>query len=448
MVKPHCFYSSVIKPRPSVSHHYHYLARSVCQQVCNGRCFALLLLVFFFCTTTKMPSHTEQIEDGPFAGATGSAGTTRAESISTAATDGRKGEDGQGIDMVEFDELVNQLFASSHQHWEQLLDLASGQNNKPWAQGLIAAAFCSNRIFIVENDAQMADRYGRLCSGWLQSQVVRGCSHALCLLGMFHDIGVVYPRDELEAVRLYELAGQLALAQYLLGVHCGRGTGGSADPVKAVSLFEQSGGQNFAPAQYELAMCYLRGKGAEEDHARGLEWLRIAATNGSVQAANQLGQIYEKGILGAPKNALQAVAYYREAARRQYPIAQFNLGAMYYDCEDGIGVDAVEAAYWFQAASDRGYLAASCALAHLYCKGFGVVRDDSVALSLFSKAAALGSAEAQYRLGHYYNKGRIVSKDISAAVKFFSLAASQEYGPAKKMLQKLEKVIGVDDEED
>ena len=57
---------------------------------------------------------------------------------------------------------------------------------------------------------------------------------------------------------------------------------------------------------------------------------------------------------GVPKNASQAVTWYRKAAEQGDADAQFNLGVMY---AKGVGVpkDASQAVTWFRKAAEQGH---------------------------------------------------------------------------------------------
>ena len=83
-----------------------------------------------------------------------------------------------------------------------------------------------------------------------------------------------------------------------------------------------------------------------------------------------------------------------EGAEQGNPLAQFNLGLMYYDGR-GTAQDFSEAAKWWRLAAEQGY------------------------------------AEALHNLGRMYGKGQGVSRDFVEAHKWFDLAFSR-HPPGKK----------------
>ena len=63
--------------------------------------------------------------------------------------------------------------------------------------------------------------------------------------------------------------------------------------------------------------------------------------------------MFDEGI-GVSENDIEAVKWYRKAAEQGLPVAQHNLGMMYYNGE-GVEEDEVEAYAWFLLAKARGY---------------------------------------------------------------------------------------------
>ncbi len=85
------------------------------------------------------------------------------------------------------------------------------------------------------------------------------------------------------------------------------------------------------------------------DYSTSLQiWLPLAQ-EGDVKAQNYVGEIYEKGIGGAPQYK-QAAEWYLKAAEQGLSAAQVNLGELY---ERGNGVEAnkEKAAFWYRKAS-------------------------------------------------------------------------------------------------
>ena len=70
-------------------------------------------------------------------------------------------------------------------------------------------------------------------------------------------------------------------------------------------------------------------------------------------------------------------------------------------------------------------------IAYMYHKGFGVEKNQKMAVYWFEKAAELGLAKAQFNLGLSYRKGQGVSKNLNEAIKWFRKSAEQGYAKAE-----------------
>lgn len=85
------------------------------------------------------------------------------------------------------------------------------------------------------------------------------------------------------------------------------------------------------------------------DYSTALQiWLPLAS-EGDARAQNYVGEIYEKGIGGAPQYK-QAAEWYLKAAEQGLSAAQVNLGAL-YERGLGVGADAEKASFWYRKAS-------------------------------------------------------------------------------------------------
>ena len=88
------------------------------------------------------------------------------------------------------------------------------------------------------------------------------------------------------------------------------------------------------------------------DAAQAVAWYRKAAEQGDAVAQNNLGVSYAKGE-GVPRDAAQAVAWFRKAAEQGNAVAQKNLGVSYAKGE-GVARDVAQAVYWQALAASQG----------------------------------------------------------------------------------------------
>jgi tetratricopeptide (TPR) repeat protein len=137
-----------------------------------------------------------------------------------------------------------------------------------------------------------------------------------------------------------------ARAQHQLGVHYENGTGGvKKDMAKAVSWYAKSAASGYDPAQHNLALCYLDGKGVSKDAKKAFEWFVKAAEQGHAKAQYNVGVCYYFGE-GTTENANKAAYWFAKSAEQRNPEAQFNLAMLYLNGE-GVPEDMTKALFWF-----------------------------------------------------------------------------------------------------
>ena len=87
-----------------------------------------------------------------------------------------------------------------------------------------------------------------------------------------------------------------AQSQYELGCAFSFGNLGVVkDEVQAVNWFRKATEQNYAPAQYNLGVCYENGQGLVKDYVEAAKWFRKAAEQNLASAQFNLGVCYYDG---------------------------------------------------------------------------------------------------------------------------------------------------------
>jgi TPR repeat protein len=109
---------------------------------------------------------------------------------------------------------------------------------------------------------------------------------------------------------------------------------GKADYETEARLLKPLADQGVAKAQYTMGVSYENGMGAKKDLIQAVKYFRLAADQENAEAQTSLGFMYLTG-LGAPKNYGLAVKYFRLAAAQGDAEGQAFLGLMY---KEGKGV--------------------------------------------------------------------------------------------------------------
>jgi uncharacterized protein len=91
----------------------------------------------------------------------------------------------------------------------------------------------------------------------------------------------------------------------------------------------------------------------KQDFAEAVRWYRQAADKGHPGAQFTLGNLYELGQ-GVATNMTQAAEWYRKAAEQKNAEAEYAVGLCYAD-GDGLPADPVEAYKWISLAAAHGH---------------------------------------------------------------------------------------------
>lgn len=194
-------------------------------------------------------------------------------------------------------------------------------------------------------------------------------------------------------------------------------------------------------AQYELGYCYEKAVGVKYDEAEAVKWYLRSAQAGHAPAQFVLGYFYQ-GRSGMDHDHKETLRWYGMAAEQGYAKAQFNLGR-YYDrgqSESGrsvpggatvwttVGIprNSVEALKWYRQAAGNGHAQAQYLMGKIYHSGKEVPEDHSQAVKWWRKASEQGHPESQFNLGVMCFHGHGTHKDYVESAKWFRECAMQK----------------------
>ncbi len=226
--------------------------------------------------------------------------------------------------------------------------------------------------------------------------------------------------------------------------------------IASQAIFAQDG---WTESAWIVGEAYRAGSGVAKNADTAAAWLRVAATQGSRGAMDELADLYAEPH--APKPPPGEPDWRQKAADAGWGMAQYALGRMYADGH-GRPKDPVTAYKWFAlaAAATDGPVAGTVAAARrdaIAAEMTRAERDDartqvaqwlavtpsldqitdkgvmaigasnySAAVALLTKAAVAGNARAQTYLGLLYEGGVGVKKDWLMAASLFRKAAEQD----------------------
>ncbi|EMC95225.1 hypothetical protein BAUCODRAFT_59931, partial [Baudoinia panamericana UAMH 10762] len=150
-------------------------------------------------------------------------------------------------------------------------------------------------------------------------------------------------------------------------------------------------------APFELGVLHLTGFGDDvfKDEAYAAQLLTQSAELGHVQSNFLMGQAYENGLYGCPRDAALSVHFYNGAASKGHAEAMMALCAWYMvGAEPVLEKDEAEAYAWAKQAADT----AEYAVGYFTEMGIGCRRDPLEANVWYVSAADKGNETAKQRL--------------------------------------------------
>lgn len=177
-----------------------------------------------------------------------------------------------------------------------------------------------------------------------------------------------------------------------------------------------------ALAQWDLGWRLMEGwSGLVCDGARGIEWVKRAASQGLALARYSLGFLLDEGRRHVTRDPAEARRLIELSAAQCLASAQFDQVLTY--CKDN---DA-EAFELYRTAAEQGMLIAMNYTANCYRDAKGVPRDLDKAVDWLEKAIAAGHVPSMRTLGQlYFDEG----PDMDLAVAWTRKAVAANHAPA------------------
>lgn len=101
-----------------------------------------------------------------------------------------------------------------------------------------------------------------------------------------------------------------------------------------------------------MGYLYHHGEGVEKDYKEALKWYKEAIDLGGINAAYNIGLIYNNGAFGVEKDYKLAREWYMKASEDKHSNAMYYLGLLYHQGNDDVGKDYAEALKWYAKAMD------------------------------------------------------------------------------------------------
>ncbi len=251
------------------------------------------------------------------------------------------------------------------------------------------------------------------------------------------------------------------------------------DPEAAFDSFAAAAQRGSVQAFTELARCYQEGYGVERCVMRANEWLRRAASEGTVQSAESADlpavagiQPSRRRVVAAPlgtarKLALQVTAATKvpysykewlgfrpkptaqpavdESIQRRFERAAIDGNAndqfahaewLRYKATGSAQELSTQAFDWYARAALQGHIGAQRSVAECFRFGLGTTRDERKAFDAYLELAYANDAESQYIVAMFYQSGVTVARSEDEAIRWLSRASAQGHVAAERLLAK------------
>lgn len=184
--------------------------------------------------------------------------------------------------------------------------------------------------------------------------------------------GFVFHQDYKQAIGCYQASAYAgsAYAQFMMSIFHQKGVLLQQDLKLSDRYYRAAlSSTDHIEASWEVASRFLDPQAAIYDPTQAEAWLEHAASQGHIQAQDNLGEYYEMGQGHQAPDSVKAVNWYGKAAMRGFPAAQYHLGQLLLKGSTDLGVEPTEAVGWIKKSALQGYPAAQLALARFYSQG-------------------------------------------------------------------------------
>ena len=232
--------------------------------------------------------------------------------------------------------------------------------------------------------------------------------------------------DRDNELKYYEKAANMGHPEgfYGLGWHANK----DGNTKKALEYYQQGADLGSADVLCDLAILYYNNK----ENEKAISLFKKSELKGNLVATFNLGVIYCNGYI-VPKNPQVGMDYYKKASKGGYLNAMENLGEIYEKGMYDFPKDDEKAAYWYEKMShvDKGLGYEK--IGDLYRN-----KQPKKALEYYERAMNAGQLRSKYLVAHIYFSGEGgITKDYAKAVKYYE----EYYNSEKKNESYIDNLI-------
>ncbi len=211
----------------------------------------------------------------------------------------------------------------------------------------------------------------------------------------------------------------LAEAQHMVGFYYYYGWAVNKDLCVAVDWFQKAEKQNYASAQSMLGNCHEFGEGVEKDTRKAFKLHLLAAKQGIQISMSRVGAFYKSGI-GTVKDEMEGIKW---AAKGSKKVDENKQDTRFLKILEESAIPQVEQPG--VQIENNGEIPES--LDSLYNRGnaYELQGNYLEALAVYRRGAELGHTLSKFKMGVFYDNGWGVEKDEKLAVNWYFEASDQ-----------------------
>ncbi|KAL2757096.1 hypothetical protein ACRALDRAFT_2041603 [Sodiomyces alcalophilus JCM 7366] len=255
------------------------------------------------------------------------------------------------------------------------------------------------------------------------------------------DYGQAFPLFTLAAKHGHAESAYRSALCYEFGWGCRK------DPTRALQFLRIAAAKRHPGAMTRLGKAFLSGDLGEKKYREGIKWMKLAAEAADSvynAAPYQLACLYETGYGDDIfKDEAYSAELFTQAAELGHPEANFRMGEAYEHGKLGCPKDPALSVHFYTGAADKGHSGAMMGLCAWYMVGAPPIleRDEEEAYEWARRSAELGFVKAQYAVGYFTEMGIGCRRDILEANVWYVKAADAGDERAKQRIAIIQAAI-------
>ena len=248
----------------------------------------------------------------------------------------------------------------------------------------------------------------------------------------------VIPTNVKKALSLFVRSADLGYpqAQATIGALYLRGLPGlmERNTEKGIKLLSKAVRAKSLTARFNLGMAYYNGDGVEKNTLKASQWLRLAVKQNFSEAQYSLGLLLLEGDEGIPKNTIEGLALLQLAAKQNHQLAKEYLHKSGNSMDQQNHQSNVHSKFKSNQKSVSYDDKDRMEKARRLYTGVGVEQNYVKAFELFIPLAQGGNAEAARFVGLMKLSGKGTKRDLNLAKEWLSVASQKGDKIARRLL--------------